>query len=48
MAAATRVVEELWRDDPPTTWQAGKALLAKGHDPHDVIHLLVESRGKRT
>jgi hypothetical protein len=46
LAAATRVVEELWHDAPPATWQAGKSLLAKGHDPHNVIHLLVESRGK--
>ena len=46
LAAASRVVEELWHDDPPATWQAGKSLLAKGHDPHDVIHLLVESRSK--
>jgi len=43
MAAVTRVAEELWRDDPPATWQKGKSLLAKGHDPHDVIHLLVEA-----
>jgi hypothetical protein len=46
LAAVSRVVEELWHDDPPATWQAGKSLLAKGHDPHDVIHLLAESRGK--
>jgi hypothetical protein len=46
LAAASRVVEELWHDDPPATWQAGKSLLAKGHDSHDVIHLLAESRGK--
>jgi hypothetical protein len=46
LAAASRVVEELWHDDPPATWQAGKSLLAKGHDPHDVIHLLAESRSK--
>jgi hypothetical protein len=46
LAAASRVVEELWHDDPPATWQAGRSLLAKGHDPHDVIHLLAESKGK--
>jgi hypothetical protein len=44
LAAASRVVEELWRGDPAATWQAGKSLLAQGHDPHDVIHLLAESR----
>jgi hypothetical protein len=47
LAAVSRVVEELWRDDSPATWQAGKSLLAKGHDPHDVIHLLAESRHGR-
>ncbi len=48
LATTRRVVEELWRGDPPGTWQAAKSLLAKGHDGHDVIHLLVESssRGK--
>jgi hypothetical protein len=46
LAAASRVVEELWHDDPPATWQKGKSLLAKGHGPHDVIHLLAESRSR--
>ena len=46
VAAARRVAEELWHDDPAGTWQAAKGLLAKGHNPHDVIHLLVESRGR--
>jgi hypothetical protein len=41
---ARRVVEELWHDEPTATWQAAKGLLAKGLDPHDVIHQLVESR----
>jgi hypothetical protein len=44
MAAVSRVVEELWHGAPPATWQAGKRLLAEGHDPHDVIHLLSQSR----
>jgi hypothetical protein len=44
LAAVSGVVEELWHDDPPATWQTGKNLLAKGHDPHDVIHLLAERR----
>jgi hypothetical protein len=44
MATAKRVVEELWHDSSPATWQAGKSLLAKGLDPHDVIHRLVESK----
>jgi hypothetical protein len=46
LAAARRVAEELWHDDPPATWQAGRSLLAKGHDPHDVIHLLAGSSGQ--
>jgi hypothetical protein len=46
LAAVRRVAEELWHDDPPAAWQAGRSLLAKGHDPHDVIHLLAESGGE--
>lgn len=46
MTAAKRVVEELWHDDPPATWQTAKAMLAKGLDPHEVIHRLVEASGK--
>ena len=46
LATARRVAEELWRGDPPGTWQAAKNLLAKGHDAHEVIHLLVESRSR--
>ena len=46
LAAVSRVVEELWHGDPPATWQAGKTLLGKGHDPHDVIHQLAKSKGK--
>jgi hypothetical protein len=42
LAAVSRVVEELWHDNPPATWQTGKSLLAQGHDPHDVIHFLAE------
>jgi hypothetical protein len=44
LTAAVRVTEELWHDEPAATWQTGKSLLAKGHDPHDVIHLLVDPR----
>lgn len=46
LATARRVVEELWHDDPPETWHAARSLLAKGHDAHDVIHLLVAAMGK--
>jgi hypothetical protein len=39
--AVRRVVEELWHDDPPATWQRARKLLATGMAPHDVIHALV-------
>ena len=38
--AVRRVVEELWHDDPPATWQRARKLLATGMTPHDVIHAL--------
>jgi hypothetical protein len=38
--AVRRVVEELWHDDPPATWQQARKLLATGMAPHDVIHAL--------
>lgn len=41
IAAATRVVEELWADDPAGTWRAAKRLMGEGLDRHDVIHALV-------
>jgi hypothetical protein len=44
LAAALRVAEELWQDEPTATWQRGQSLLAGGHDRHDVIHLLAEPR----
>jgi len=40
MAAAKRVVKELWHDDPAGTWQAAKRLLAKGETRHDALHAL--------
>jgi hypothetical protein len=40
IATAKDIVEELWHDDPPTTWQMGKSLLAQGLDEHDAIHRL--------
>lgn len=39
-AAAKRVVEELWHDDPAQTWQQAKRLAAKLPHRHDVIHAL--------
>lgn len=38
--AVRRVLEELWHDDPPATWQRARKLLAQGMNPHDVIHVL--------
>jgi hypothetical protein len=40
--AVNRVVEELWHDDPLTTWQAAKRLRAKGMSRHDIIHALAK------
>jgi hypothetical protein len=46
LAAANRVVEELWSDDPAKTWQEAKRLTATGLDRHDVIHALAgDERG---
>jgi hypothetical protein len=40
LAAVPRIVEEAWNDNPATTWERAKRLLAEGHDRHQVIHLL--------
>ena len=40
--AVKRVVEELWHDDPPTTWQTVKRLDGKGMSRHDIIHALAQ------
>jgi len=40
LAAVPRIVEEAWNDNPATTWERAKRLLAEGHDRHEVIHLL--------
>jgi hypothetical protein len=40
VAAARRVVEEIWNDDPAQTWQEAKRLTATGLDRHDVVHAL--------
>ncbi|HEY8475142.1 MAG TPA: hypothetical protein VIL37_21325 [Natronosporangium sp.] len=41
VAAAVRVCEQLWQDDPAELWQRAQQLLAAGTTPHDVIHRLV-------
>jgi hypothetical protein len=40
LTAVPRIVEEVWHDNPTTTWERAKRLLAEGHDRHDVIHRL--------
>jgi hypothetical protein len=40
--AAQRVIEELWRGDPPGTWETARRLLAEGYSRHDIIHALAE------
>jgi hypothetical protein len=40
LTAVPRIVEEIWHDSPPTTWEKAKKLLAEGHDRHDVLHRL--------
>lgn len=45
VAAAKRVVEELWHGDPPATWETAKRLLAEGNSRHDIIHALARHPG---
>jgi hypothetical protein len=40
LTAVPRIVEEVWYDNPVTTWERAKGLLAEGHDRHEVIHRL--------
>jgi hypothetical protein len=48
VAAASRVVEEIWNDAPARTWQEARRLTATGLDRHDVIHALAgDDRGGR-
>ena len=48
LAAARRVVEEIWTDNPAQTWQQAKRLTAQGLDRHDVIHALAgDDHGSR-
>jgi hypothetical protein len=36
------VVNQLWDDDPPETWQAAQRLTAAGNERHDVLHRIGE------
>ncbi len=40
LTAVGRIVEEAWNDNPSTTWEKAKQLLAEGRNRHDVIHTL--------
>jgi hypothetical protein len=40
LAAVPRIVEEAWNDNPATTWERAKQLLAEGYGRHEVIHRL--------
>ena len=40
LTAVPRIVEEVWHDNPATTWERAKKLLAEGHNRHEVIHRL--------
>lgn len=45
VAAADRVIAELWHNDPEATFQIARRMFADGADRHDIIHALVEARG---
>ena len=40
LTAVPRIVEEIWHDDPPATWEKAKKLVAEGLNRHDVLHRL--------
>jgi hypothetical protein len=40
LTGVARIVEEAWNDNPSTTWEKAKQLLAEGRNRHDVIHTL--------
>ena len=40
LTAVPRIVEEIWHDEPATTWEKAKKLLAEGHGRHEVLHRL--------
>ena len=41
IAAAQRVVEELWSGEPPATWLRAQQLRETGTERHDIIHILM-------
>jgi hypothetical protein len=44
VAAADRVISELWHDDPAETFATARRLFAGGVDRHDIIHALAEAK----
>ena len=40
LTAVPRIVEEIWHNNPATTWEKAQKLLADGHDRHNVLHRL--------
>ncbi len=44
VAAADRIISELWYGDPPETFEAAERLIEAGADRHDAIHTLAEAR----
>jgi hypothetical protein len=48
VAAADRVISELWHNDPEATFQTARRMFADGADRHDIIHALVEARDSPT
>jgi len=40
LTAVPRIVEEIWHNNPATTWEKAQKLLADGHNRHDVLHRL--------
>jgi hypothetical protein len=40
VAAAVRVSEQLWQDDPPELWRRAQELAEAGVADHDIIHQL--------
>jgi hypothetical protein len=45
LAAAVRVCEQLWHDDPPERWRVAQRLSDAGTSEHDIIHRLVAQAG---
>ncbi len=44
VAAADRVISELWHNDPEATFQTARRMFADGADRHDTIHALVQAQ----